>query len=54
MIGTVQVILASEHRWVGGLHPLLALVALGLAATLLLRAARRGRNRSSAGMAAFG
>jgi hypothetical protein len=38
VIGTAQVALASEHRWVGGLHPLLALVVVGLAATL----ARRG------------
>ena len=41
VIGTVQVALASEHRWVGGLHPLLALVVVGLAATLVLRAIRR-------------
>ena len=31
VIGTVQVSLASEDRWVGGLHPLLALVVLSLA-----------------------
>ena len=41
VIGTVQVALANEHRWVGGLHPLLALVLVGLAATLVLRAVRR-------------
>jgi hypothetical protein len=40
-IGTVQVTLASAHRWVGGLHPLLALVVLSLAATLVSRALRR-------------
>jgi hypothetical protein len=40
-LGTVQVALASEHRWVGGLHPLLALVVVGLAATLVRRAIRR-------------
>lgn len=40
-IGTVQVALANEHRWVGGVHPLLALVLVGLAATLVLRAVRR-------------
>jgi hypothetical protein len=40
-VGTVQVAFASEHRWVGGLHPLLALVVLALAATLALRAIRR-------------
>jgi hypothetical protein len=44
LIGTVQVSLASEHRWVGGLHPVLALVVVGLAAMLVLRALRRGRN----------
>jgi hypothetical protein len=38
VIGTVQVALASEHRWVGGLHPLFALVVLALATAL----ARRG------------
>ena len=43
VIGTVQVSLASEHRWVGGLHPLLALVVLSLAATLALRSIRRRR-----------
>jgi hypothetical protein len=44
VIGTVQVSLANGHRWVGGLHPLLALVVLTLAATLALRAIRRHRN----------
>jgi hypothetical protein len=44
VIGTVQVTLANGHRWVGGLHPLLALVVLSLAATLALRAVRRGRD----------
>jgi hypothetical protein len=43
VIGTVQVALASEHRWVGGLHTLLALVVLGVAATLTLRGLRRSR-----------
>lgn len=38
VLGTAQVALASEHRWVGGLHPLLALVVVALAAAL----ARRG------------
>ena len=41
VLGTVQVALAGEHRWVGGLHPLLALVVVGMAATLVLRAVRR-------------
>ena len=40
VIGTTQVALASGQRWVGGLHPLLALVVLTLAATLV-RAHRR-------------
>ena len=43
VLGTVQVALASEHRWVGGLHPLLALFVVGLAAALVLRAVRRRR-----------
>ena len=40
VIGTAQVTLASEHRWVGGLHPLLALVVLALATTLASRGVR--------------
>lgn len=44
VIGTVQVSLASEHRWVGAVHPVLALVVVGLAAMLVLRALRRRRN----------
>jgi hypothetical protein len=47
VIGTVQVSLASEQRWIGGLHPLLALVVLGLATTLALRGFRRGRRAAS-------
>ena len=43
-IGSVQAGLANAHRWVGGLHPLLALVVLALAATLALRATRRLRD----------
>jgi hypothetical protein len=42
--GTIQVSLANGHRWVGGLHPLLALAVLGLAATLALRGTRRRRD----------
>ncbi len=49
VIGTVQVSLANGHRWVGGLHPLLALVVLSLAATLALRAIRRHRITAVAG-----
>lgn len=45
VIGTVQVSLANGHRWVGGLHPLFALVVLTLAATLALRGFRRGRSQ---------
>jgi hypothetical protein len=41
VIGTLQVTLASEQRWVGALHPLLALVVLGLAAALALLGLRR-------------
>lgn len=51
VIGTVQVALASEHRWVGGLHPLLALVVLALATTLVRRSrsdARVHRHRMAA------
>lgn len=44
VIGTVQVALANEHRWVGGLHPLFALIVLSLAATLALRAVERRRD----------
>ena len=49
VIGTVQVSLAGEHRWIGGLHPLLALLVLGLAATLAIRGMRRRRNAVSCG-----
>jgi hypothetical protein len=42
-IGSGQVTLASETGWVGGLHPLLALVVLGLATALGLRSMRRLR-----------
>jgi hypothetical protein len=44
-IGTVQVTLAGEHRWVGGLHALLALAVLGFAATLAFRGLRRHDRR---------
>ena len=43
IVGFVQAGLASAHQWVGGLHPLLALVVLSLAATLALRGLRRHR-----------
>ena len=45
VVGFVQAGLASAHQWVGGLHPLLALVLLSLAATLALRGLRRRRDR---------
>ena len=37
VVGTVQVSLASAHRWVGGLHPLLALVVFITAGALVRR-----------------
>jgi hypothetical protein len=40
VLGTVQIALASETKWVGALHPLGALLVLVLAAVLLRR--RRG------------
>lgn len=43
VVGFVQAFLASAHDWVGGLHPLLALVLFSLAATLALRGMRRHR-----------
>jgi hypothetical protein len=43
VIGSLQAGLASADRWVGGLHPLLALVVLGLASALALRGIRRRR-----------
>jgi hypothetical protein len=44
IVGIVQAGLASAHQWVGGLHPLLALVVLSLAAVLALRGLRRRRD----------
>lgn len=40
-IGTAQVALASSVKWLGGLHPLFALVVLALAITLASRGLRR-------------
>jgi hypothetical protein len=37
VVGTVQVSFAESHRWVGGLHPLLALFVLVTAGLLLRR-----------------
>jgi hypothetical protein len=49
IVGFVQAFLASAHEWVGGLHPLLALVVLGLATALALRGMRRHRTRRLVG-----
>ena len=43
IVGFIQAGLASAHQWIGGLHPLLALVLLSLAATLALRGLPRHR-----------
>jgi hypothetical protein len=43
VIGTLQAGLANAHGWTGGLHPLLALVVLTLAATLVRRSLRTRR-----------
>jgi hypothetical protein len=37
VIGTVQVSFAESHRWVGGLHPLLALAVFVTAGVLVRR-----------------
>jgi hypothetical protein len=44
VVGTVQIALASSSKWVGGLHPLFALVVLGLAGALARRGLRRLRD----------
>lgn len=49
VIGTLQVALASAHRWVGGLHPLFALVVLALATALARRGWNDGRVRRHRG-----
>jgi hypothetical protein len=43
IVGFVQAFLASAHQWVGGLHPLLALVVLSFATALALHGMRRQR-----------
>jgi hypothetical protein len=43
IVGFIQAGLANAHEWVGGLHPLLALVVLSLAAALALRGLHRHR-----------
>jgi hypothetical protein len=50
IVGTVQAGLANAERWVGGLHPLLALVVLALATALAQRAIRRHRSTALARM----
>ena len=37
VLGTVQIALAGGHEWVGGLHPLFAMIVLVLAATIAWR-----------------
>lgn len=44
VVGTAQIALAGAHRWVGGLHPLLALVVLALATVLAVRGVRQVRS----------
>jgi hypothetical protein len=43
VIGTVQVTLASESKWVGALHPLLALAVFVLSGWLIQRGLQRRR-----------
>jgi hypothetical protein len=43
VLGTVQVVLAGGEEWVGALHPLFALLVLGLAGALAHRGFRRRR-----------
>jgi hypothetical protein len=40
VLGTVQLMLAGGHGWVGGLHPLFAMVVLALAGVIATRAWR--------------
>ena len=47
VIGTVQITLAQESKWVGALHPLLALVVLVLAGMLVRRGAPRTRRAAA-------
>lgn len=43
IVGTAQIALASADKWAGGLHPLFALVVLGLAVVLAHRGGMRLR-----------
>jgi len=47
VIGTVQIALAGGHRWVGGLHPLFALVVLALALALARAHHRKPRHEET-------
>ena len=47
VLGTVQVLLSGGEKWVGALHPLLALLVLGLAGVLAQRGLRRRRRRAA-------
>lgn len=47
VIGTVQVALAGAHRWVGGLHPLFALIVLALAVALVRAHALKPRQEKT-------
>jgi len=40
VLGTVQIALAGAHEWVGALHPLFAMVVLGLAGMIAVQAHR--------------
>jgi hypothetical protein len=43
VLGTVQVLLSGAEEWVGALHPLFALLVLGIAGALAQRGMRRRR-----------
>ena len=49
VVGTIQIALASSTKWVGGLHPLFALLVLTLASALTHRSLRRRRTAPAAG-----
>jgi hypothetical protein len=48
VVGTIQIALASAHKWAGGLHPLFAMVVLALATLLTLRRVRARRTPAPA------
>jgi hypothetical protein len=43
VIGTIQIALASAHKWAGGLHPLFAMAVLALATLITVRRVRARR-----------